>query len=58
MTGTWSEVLGIDSDTISRNTVNANNTEIPHEIFSPASAGIQNMTNTKTDRMRQGIITF
>ncbi len=33
------DVLGILSAIISRNTVKANNTEIPNEIFSPASGG-------------------
>ena len=45
MIGTCKLVLGIHSDTISRKTVKASNTDIPHEIFSPACK-VNNMSRS------------
>ena len=42
ITGTCSDVLGTFSATISKNTVKARSTDMPREIFSPASGGRQN----------------
>ena len=52
MIGICREVLGIFSATIRRNTVKASSTEMPREIFSPASGGRQNtiITSTCTDK--------
>jgi len=47
--GTSRDVLGTLSANMSRNTVNANKTEIPTEIFSPASGGTQNTSNMRME---------
>jgi len=52
------EVRGMESAIISRNTVKASRTEIPSEIFSPASGGNRNPTSMSADSMRQGRTMF
>jgi len=52
--GTSRDVLGTLSANMSRNTVNANRTEIPTEIFSPASGGTQNTSNMRTESIYEG----
>ena len=58
MTGTCSDVRGTVSATVSRNTIMASTTEIPREIFSPASGGRQKTTSTRTDSSAHGTMTF
>ena len=48
--GMCRDVRGTFSATISRNTVKASSTEMPREIFSPASGGRQNTIITSTCR--------
>jgi len=43
---------------MSRNTVNANNTEIPTEIFSPASGGTQKTSSMRIDSSEHGRMMF
>ena len=58
MTEMWREVRGMFSATIRRKTVKASRTEIPSEIFSPASGGRQKTTMTRTDSRVQGRTMF
>jgi len=58
MIGMWRDVRGTFSATISRNTVKARSTEMPSEIFSPASGGRQKTTMTSTDRRVHGRMMF
>ena len=55
MSGMASEVRGMESAIMSRKTVNASSTEMPSEIFSPASGGSRNPTRISADSMRQGM---
>lgn len=54
MSGIASEVRGILSAIMSKNTVKASNTDIPNEIFSPASGGKKKPIIISTDNMRHG----
>jgi len=53
-----SDVLGMASAIISRKTVNARRTEIPSEIFSPASGGRQKPIMMSTESMTHGRTIF
>jgi hypothetical protein len=52
------EVLGMLSAIISKKTVNARRTEIPNDIFSPASGGRQKLIIMSMDNMTQGNTIF
>ena len=56
--GVSKDVLGTLSASIIRNTVKARRTEIPEEIFSPASGGTQNTIRIRTERSAHGRIMF
>jgi len=58
MSGMAREVRGIESAIMSRNTVKASRTEMPREIFSPASGGSRNPTRMSADSMRHGRTMF
>ena len=58
MRGIASEVRGMLSAIMSKKTVKARSTEIPSEIFSPASGGRKNPTIMRTDSIIQGRIMF
>ena len=58
MSGMASDVRGILSAIISRNTVKASSTEMPKEIFSPASGGRKNPIMMSTDNITQGSTMF
>ena len=53
-----SDVRGIHSVIIRRNTVKASRTDIPSEIFSPASGERQNPIMMSTESMTQGKTMF
>jgi len=58
MSGMAREVRGIASAIMSKNTVKARSTEMPSEIFSPASGGRQNPIMMSTDSMTHGKTMF
>ena len=58
MSGIASEVRGMASAIMSRKTVNASRTEMPSEIFSPASGGRQKPIMMSTDSMTHGRTMF
>lgn len=58
MSGMASEVLGMLSAIISKKTVKARRTEIPREIFSPASGGRKNPIMMRLDNIRHGRTMF
>ena len=58
MRGIASEVRGILSAIMSRNTVKASSTEMPREIFSPASGGRKKPIMMRTDSIRHGSTMF
>lgn len=58
MSGMADETRGMESAIMTRNTVNANSTEIPSEIFSPASGGRQKPMRISTDSMTHGSTMF
>lgn len=56
--GTSREVRGTLSASINKNTVNASRTEIPTDIFSPASGGTQNTSRMRMDKREHGRMMF
>jgi len=58
MSGMARDVRGMLSAIMSRKTVKASSTEIPREIFSPASGGRQKPIMMRTDSMTQGRTMF
>jgi len=58
MSGMASDVLGMLSAIIRRKTVKARRTEMPREIFSPASGGRKKPTMMRTDSIRHGRTMF
>lgn len=58
ISGMADEVLGMLSAIISKKTVNASSTEMPSEIFSPASGGRQKLIIMRMDNMTQGNTIF
>ena len=58
MRGIAKDVLGIFSAIIMRKTVKASKTEIPSEIFSPASGGRKKLTMISTESIRHGRTMF
>jgi len=56
--GIAKDVLGIFSAIIIRKTVKASSTEMPREIFSPASGGRKKLTMMSTDSIRHGRTIF
>ena len=52
--GTASDVRGIESAIITRNTVKARRTERPNEIFSPESGGSKKPIMMRTESMKHG----
>lgn len=56
--GVSKEVLGTLSASIIRKTVKARSTEIPDEIFSPASGGTQKTIRIRTDKSAHGSMMF
>jgi len=58
MSGMAREVRGMESAIINKKTVNASKTEMPSEIFSPASGGSRKPTRMSADNMRHGRTIF
>lgn len=58
MSGIASDVRGMLSAIMSRNTVNASRTDMPSEIFSPASGGRKKPIIINTDSMMHGSTIF
>ena len=58
MSGMADETRGMESAIMTRKTVNASSTEMPSEIFSPASGGRQNPMRMRMDSMTHGRTMF
>ena len=58
MSGMASDVRGMVSAIMRRKTVKARSTEMPSEIFSPASGGRKKLIMMSTDSIRHGSTMF